>query len=1051
MSASMPSPRFAPGPYPGLRPFTRDEAEIFFGRDEQIDQLLEKLKVTRFLTVIGSSGCGKSSLVRAGVIADLEGGLMSEAGAHWEFVEMRPGNHPMSALADALLAEEPLRSRLLPRSPSSDEMQPAVGFLRAALRVSPLGLVDALRQSRLPDRTNFLLLVDQFEEVFAARNEGFVDETDAFVALLLATASHRESPLYVVITIRSDYLGNCPVFSCLPEAINQGQYLTPRLDREQRTEAIVGPAKLFGATIDADLLNHLLNETGPSPDQLPLLQHLLMRMWTLASHDGDVPKNSSAKLTLTFDHYVAAGGFEQAISKHAGEAYNELAETQKEIAQVLFRALCERGPDNREKRRLVAVETIAALAGTTPEEVIAVADVFRRPDRSFIMPPACKALSADTDLDISHEALIRNWDKLSEWVSVEAKSAENYLWLEQAARRWKKREAGLFDGFNLKTALAWQRQEKPSKEWAARYGGDFSLTMGFLNRSQEYHRERLRQEAAHHRNVFLGISLALFLALVLAGVSFRQSWRAKQAADKAKKLAEAAETARRQADDLVDFMLFRLRETVKGTGSLGILAEFVTAESDYLQKLSEDAPTAARRRQKAIALSNLGDVLVLEGKLGDALIDYEQSQDIVKRLVDQDKPADQAKINTMWHEDLAISYQRVGDVLKAQGKNAEALQNYQAALAIWKELADRGTSNRGWLKWESGLAAASERIGDILIAHGKIPEALQNYQAEWTIWKQLLDQNETRSLARRLSTNDFPVGRMQQQHVHAYWQTGRAYWQTGRAYSYEKVGDVLKAQGKLPEALQNYQAEGTIWKELVDTEKADTACQSGLAGSYEKVGDVLKAQGKLPEALQNYQAEWTIWKELVDTEKTDTACQSGLAGSYEKVGDVLKAQGKLPEALQNYQAEWTIFNQLADQDKAKANTDWQCELAGSFGKVGDVLKAQGKIPEALGKYQAELTIRKKLVDQDNGNTDWLSGKIAEKLAAEDKTNADVQRELIVATCKVGATLRHREDRNSQEKGQMILQQALDLLKDYFGTDKSNLDILVTEAMQIEGQ
>jgi tetratricopeptide (TPR) repeat protein len=969
MSASMPSPRFAPGPYPGLRPFTRDEAEIFFGRDEQIDQLLEKLKVTRFLTVIGSSGCGKSSLVRAGVIADLEGGLMSEAGAHWEFVEMRPGNHPLSALADALLAEEPLRSRLLPRSPSSDDMQSAVGFLRAALRVGPLGLVDALRQSRLPDRTNFLLLVDQFEEVFGARNEGFVDETDAFVALLLATASHRELPLYVVITIRSDYLGNCPVFSCLPEAINQGQYLTPRLDREQRTEAIVGPAKLFGATIDADLVNHLLNETGPSPDQLPLLQHLLMRMWTLASHDGDVPKNSSAKLTLIFDHYVAAGGFEQAISKHAGEAYNELAGRQKEIAQVLFRALCERGPDNREKRRLVAVETIAALAGTTPEEVIAVADVFRGPDRSFIMPPACKALSADTDLDISHEALIRNWDKLSEWVSSEAKSAENYLWLEQAARRWKKREAGLFDGSNLKTALAWQQQEKPSKEWAARYGGDFSLTMGFLKRSQEYHRERLRQEAAHHRNVFLGISLALFLALVLAGVSFRQSWKAKQAADKAKKLAEAAETARRQAetarrqaDDLVDFMLFRLKDTVKGAG----LADLVNVEYEYLRNLSEDALTAARRRQKAIALSNLGDVLVLEGKLDDALRAYEQSQDIVKRLVDQDKPADQAKINTMWHEDLAISYQKVGDVLKAQGKSAEALQNHQAALAIWKELADRDTSNPDWPKWESGLAAASERIGDILIAHGKIPEALQNYQAEWTIWKQLLDQNEAQihsvklgqsspfwSPARRLPANDFPVGRMPQQHVHAYWQTGRAYSQTGCAYSYEKVGDVLKAQGKLP------------------------------------------------------------------------------------------------EALQNYQAEWTIFNQLADQDKA--NTDWQCGLAGSFGKVGDVLKAQGRIPEALGNYQAELKIRKKLVDQDNGNTDWLSGKIAEKLAAEDKTNADVQRELIVATCKVGTTLRHGEDRNSQERGQMILQQALDLLKDYFGTDKSNLVILVTEAMQIEGQ
>ena len=95
MSTSMPCCRSAPGPYPGLRPFTRGEAEIFFGRDEQIDQLLEKLKAVRFLTVVGPSRCGKSSLVRAGMIADLEGGLMSEAGARWEIVEIRPGNHPM--------------------------------------------------------------------------------------------------------------------------------------------------------------------------------------------------------------------------------------------------------------------------------------------------------------------------------------------------------------------------------------------------------------------------------------------------------------------------------------------------------------------------------------------------------------------------------------------------------------------------------------------------------------------------------------------------------------------------------------------------------------------------------------------------------------------------------------------------------------------------------------------------------------------------------------------------------------------------------------------
>src|SRR6266481_1478638 len=243
-------------PYPGLRPFTKDESAIFFGRDDQTDRLLEKLASTRFLMVVGPSGCGKSSLVRAGLMADLEGGLMNEVGAHWEMAEMRPGNHPFMALAHALLAEPAFRSRFLPTVPPPDEMESVIGLLRAALRVGPLGLVEVLKRNRLPDRTNFFLLVDQFEELFTTRESGFADETDAFVALLLATAAHGELPLFVVATMRTSYLGDCPVFPGLAEVINQSLFLTPRLDREQRREAIVGPAKLYDGDIDPELVNH---------------------------------------------------------------------------------------------------------------------------------------------------------------------------------------------------------------------------------------------------------------------------------------------------------------------------------------------------------------------------------------------------------------------------------------------------------------------------------------------------------------------------------------------------------------------------------------------------------------------------------------------------------------------------------------------------------------------------------------------------------------------------------------------------------------------------
>jgi hypothetical protein len=526
-------------PYPGLRPFTKEESQIFFGRDDQTDQLLDLLHTAHFLAVVGASGCGKSSLVRAGLMADLEGGLMGDAGGHWEMVEMRPGNDPFSALRDALLAENSLRSRLSGDSQSSEEMAYRSGFLRATLRARPLGLVDILTESVFPARTNFLLLVDQFEEIFTTRALGLVDETEAFVSLLLSSAAQRELPLYVVLTMRSDYLGNCTIFSGLPEAINQSQYLTPRLDREQCAEAIIGPSKLGNGSIDAALVNELLNMTSPSEDQLPVLQHLLMRMWTLASDRASSSNGGPGEVLLTHEHYITAGGLEGAISKHAGSAYEELATSdQRQIAQVLFRSICERGEDNREKRRLVSVKTIASIVGATPEEVIAVADAFRRPDRSFLMPSADKPLGHDTTLDICHEALIRNWDKLKEWVRVEAKSAKDYRWIEQAAQRRRERMGGLFSGRSLKTALEWERRERPSREWATRYGEDYELAMDFLRKSGE-HRQKIR---------LLGATTVCGAALVVGLLTLKP---AEQIVRNGANAANVAFAAQAQSDQLL--------------------------------------------------------------------------------------------------------------------------------------------------------------------------------------------------------------------------------------------------------------------------------------------------------------------------------------------------------------------------------------------------------------------------------------------------------------------------------------------------------------------
>jgi len=495
-------------PYPGLRPFRGVEADIFFGREKQTDQLLQRLSVHRFLAVTGPSGCGKSSLVKAGMIPALNAGFMAAAGARWRVCKMRPGERPMARLAQSLA-----QPCVLGPDRSGPESLP---FVEAALRRGPLGLAEVVGECEALREANLLVVVDQCEELFRYREQSDRNEAEAFVELLLCSALRTDLPIYVVITMRSDYLGDCALFQGLPEAINDGQYLTPRLTREECRSAIVGPAKVFGGSIDEALVNRLLNDFGPDPDQLPLLQHALMRMWTLASSRAGTGDQAGPRMTDT--DYEAVGGLSRALSSHADEAMAELDPEQQRIAQVMFRRLTERLSGKRDTRAPAQLADVAAVAGVDPAAVMAVVDVFRRSGRCFI------AESGGEVLDISHESLIRQWETLAQWVEREAESAAMYRRLRETARLWRQHKAGLWREPDLGHAVDWRDREKPSDAWASRYGGaaNFSVAMDFL-RSSERDAQRVRQWRRLRRRA-LALALALFATAPVVYLLVQHVW-----------------------------------------------------------------------------------------------------------------------------------------------------------------------------------------------------------------------------------------------------------------------------------------------------------------------------------------------------------------------------------------------------------------------------------------------------------------------------------------------------------------------------------------------
>ncbi len=473
-------------PFPGLRPFRTDEIYLFFGREEQTAELLQRLRQTRFLAVVGTSGSGKSSLVQAGLLPELHGGMMLDAGSHWEMAVMRPGGNPMTNLAEALVAADLY----------DPDRENAVLEVRATLSRSGLGLVEAVRQSDLEEGTNILLVVDQFEEIFRFRRSGSarMEEAGAFVNLLLEASRNSEIPIYIALTMRSDYLGDCSEFPGLAEAVNDGEYLIPRLDREQKRSAISGPVKVGGGEIAPRLLQKLLNDVGDNPDHLPILQHALMRTWDAWEDDH------AHEEPIDLRHYEAVGGMAEALSRHADEVFHELPDGKlRRIAEKVFKALTERSTDNRGIRRPAQLCKLCAIADADEESVRAVVDPFRHLGRTFLMPPEEKELSASTVIDISHESLMRVWTRLDGWAEEESQSARIYRRLVDTEALHRDGKAGLYHDPDLQIAQSWREEEAPNEAWADQYGGGFDEAMTFLDRSsgaarqKEEDREAARQ------------------------------------------------------------------------------------------------------------------------------------------------------------------------------------------------------------------------------------------------------------------------------------------------------------------------------------------------------------------------------------------------------------------------------------------------------------------------------------------------------------------------------------------------------------------------------
>ena len=529
-----------PNPYPGLRPFESDEGFLFFGRDDQTAALINRIARHRFLALVGVSGSGKSSLVLAGLIPALRRGIVPGSASAWREVVMRPGAAPIDNLAAALSEAD---------------------FRVDNLRRSSYGIVNSAAQ--LKNDENLLLIVDQFEELFRYKDESLTTaestarrsvaavEASEFVQLLL-TASRERPPIYVVITMRSEYLGDCAEFRGFAEALNATQYLIPRLTRDQRQAAIEGP--LGTLPIDPNLVQRILNEAGDEPSDLPLLQHTLMRTWSRWHAAGG---DRAGGILET--HYEAAGGIGDALNLHAEELLgSEIARANPGITEQIFRRLTARGRSQRERRDPTRLKDLWAVCGAeTPEQRRAVTDVidlFRIGEATFLTPRRGD-LNADIYIDITHESLIKKWKLLAtEWFPAEQKQASQLREVHDRAVRWQ-RGGEVLHGIDLREAEHWDKARNRQPAWAEHHlgGADPAVIDRLLDVSRKAKSKREKQERFRRSLLGYALIVSVVAALLVGWVALRA--RNDALTGRAAKLAAQADLMRTSEPNRLDLSL----------------------------------------------------------------------------------------------------------------------------------------------------------------------------------------------------------------------------------------------------------------------------------------------------------------------------------------------------------------------------------------------------------------------------------------------------------------------------------------------------------------
>ena len=478
-------------PYRGLHAFEEEHERFFFGRAALTQWLIEQLRTSRFLGVIGASGSGKSSVVRAGLIPALRRNALPQSGS-WQIRVLTPGSHPLAELAAELtpLLAEPNDLGYTLRL--QDKMAEDERALHTAVR---------LAFAQKPSEARLLLVVDQFEELFTLVRSEDEAERQRFLDNLLYASNIAQGRAMVVLTMRADFYAHTAIYDALADRLASHQVVATPMEREELREAIQEPAQLVGLTFDTGLVDTLISEVVDEPGALPLLQHTLLELYERRNGNQ-----------LTFAAYREIGGIQGAIAHRAEAIYRDFNKEEQGITRRIMMRLTQPGQDTEDTRRRA---TKSELIGE-PEHAVRVEAVVQTLANARLLTTASLSGAsgmggegedvAPSDpkarseiIDVAHEALIRGWPRLQRWVNDDRSGFLIHRRLTETAIEWEQHnqsEDYLYRGTRLAEAERWAEQYQAEMNALERAYLDACVALRRREIEDERRRQQERIEAA---------------------------------------------------------------------------------------------------------------------------------------------------------------------------------------------------------------------------------------------------------------------------------------------------------------------------------------------------------------------------------------------------------------------------------------------------------------------------------------------------------------------------------------------------------------------------